>query len=287
MSFLLLSRVRNATRLLASALALSAVVGVGVSLAGGKPVYAARRDDKDTTAYTIKRVYKAGEVDRYKLTMKMTGDGLEGPLDITSTLITKETTKEADDDGSYTVLFEIEKMTNTAEGMDMDVTDMLPKITMKRDKNGKKSVKTEGGAEDFTAGQDEEIKQFTEFSAAFLPGKPVKIGQSWEVDASAFGDAKKTKKGKATLVSVETVKGVKLGKIRSEGDEIDEENRKMHSDIVLLIDMATGKTVSFTATGEGDALEGKVRMVMTMKMLGANEKTDGKDVFKADSEDKP
>ena len=74
MTYTLLQTLRNVSRGAASVLALTAALGIGASLVGGLPVQAERRDTKDDTTYTIKRVYKTGETDRYRLTTKINMD---------------------------------------------------------------------------------------------------------------------------------------------------------------------------------------------------------------------
>ena len=91
-------------------LAVGAAVCVGASLLAIMPAQAERRDGKDDTAYVVKRVYKTGDADRYKIVVKMNMEIPTGPIEMLETMIMKETTKEAKADGSSTVTSEFESM---------------------------------------------------------------------------------------------------------------------------------------------------------------------------------
>jgi hypothetical protein len=285
MAIMPVRKIRKAAQTLSSLLAMTVIVGTGAVLVGVAPAQAGRRDEKDKTAYTIKRIYKTGEVDRYRLGFKMEMDNPESPVKTNGVMVMKETTKEAADDGSSTVITEFDHAVMTVEGMDMDITSSLPKITVKRDRNGKTDVKSEGGAEAVADGEADSSDQFREFadlSVGFLPLKPVKVGESWEGKATGFGPTDPNAKGKVTLVSVETVKGIKVGKIKAVIDMVDEMNNKVHSETLFLIDMATGKTLDLISKLTGDTPEGKISVEVTTKMLDPNDKGDGKEAFKAD-----
>lgn len=278
MNSTLLQTVRNATRNLSSILALTVSVGVGASLIGAAPAQALHRDAKDDTVYTIKRVYKAGQADRYKITMKMNMDIPGTPLDLVETMFMKETTREAKADGSSIVAFDFESVQVTANGMDMDMTAMMPRIITTLDKNGKSEVKIEGGSEEVTSHMGDQVKQMTNSAAALVPKKPVKVGDTWDLNADDFGAPGQNVKGKATFVSVETVKGVKVGKIKSVIEITGAMDLKMHAESTTLIDLATGKALSLTTKTEGDIASGKMSMEMSMKVLGADDKETGKPV---------
>jgi len=282
MTVTLLQTARTASRKLSAVLALTAAFGVGAAYVGA-PALADRRDAKDDATYSIKRVYKAGQTDRYRISLKMNMDLPGTPLDIVETMFMKETTREAKDDGSATVAFDFESVAVTANGMDMDMTAMMPKIITTLDKNGKTDVKLEGGSQEVTAQMGDQVKQFTNAAAALAPKKPVKVGDSWDLDAANFGAPGQNVKGKATLVSVDTVKGVKIGRIKSVINITGAMDLAMHSESITLVDFTTGKALSLTSKSDGDIAGGKMSMEMTMKMLGPDDKSDVKAAVKTDS----
>jgi hypothetical protein len=287
MTFTLLRTARSLSRTLCSALALTVALTAGASLVGVTPVQAARRDDKDEATYIIKRIYKAKDTDKYRIYVKMNMDIPGSPVDMVETMLMTETTREATDDGAFDVASVFESASVTVNGMKTDITGMMPKFIMTRDKNGKTDIKLEGGNEAFTGQAGDQVKQITDASSKFLPKKPVKVGDSWDLDAADFGAAGQTVKGKSTLVSVETVKGKKVGKIKSTMDITGQMGLQMHSDTTVLMDMATGKALSVISKSEGDVGGGKMTMEMALRLLGPEDKVDAKEAVKTDAVTKP
>lgn len=266
--------------------AVVAACGVAAMLGGTSPARAGRQEAKDDTAYAIKRVYKVGDADRYKIALKMNMDVGATPVELTETMVMRETTKEATDDGAHTVVVDFLSASVTANGMDMDVAAMMPKITMATSKDGKTDVKADGGNEQMMAQMGDQLKQFTNSATVFMPKKAVKVGESWEVDVADFAPQVKNIKGKATLVSIETIKGLKVGKIRSVMDMSGDMGMAMHTQGTTYFVLATGKALSFTAQSDGDVAGGKMHMDMTMKMLDGDGKTDEKAPAKTDGTEK-
>ncbi len=278
-------------RKLTAAFALTTLFGAGCLLTSLVPALARTADEKDDTAYTVKRVYKAGESDRYKISSKvnMNNPAAGGDVEILTTMLVKETTKEAKDDGSIVSISEFESAGVTFNGMDIDITTMMPKVTTSRDKSGKIDVKTEGGNEQVTSQMGQMMKQMSSLSAVAFPTKAVKVGDSWDIDSSQFGTGIPSAKvkGKVTLVSADMVKGVKVLKFKTVSDVTGDMDTKMHSEATTLVNAATGKPISMTNKTEGDAGGGKISVEMTMKALGPNEKGNEKEAVKAEEVKKP
>jgi hypothetical protein len=279
MTFTLLQTARKASRHLSSVLALSAAMSLGAGLVGVAPAQAKGRDEKDNATYTFKRVYKTGEADRYKLTTKMSIDNPQTgtPMDILMTMLMKDSTKEAKDDGASISVSEFESASINLNGMDIDISTMMPKVITTRDKNGKSEVKMEGGNEQVTSQMGDQMKQFTSFGAGFMPVKPIKVGDTWDIDPKAFATKDQKVTGKVTLVSVETIKGVKVAKMKSVMDLTDATNSKMHSESTNLIDVATGKALSLTSKVSGDTAGSKINIEIAMNVLGPDDKGNGKE----------
>ncbi|MCW3096103.1 MAG: hypothetical protein JWL77_1721 [Chthonomonadaceae bacterium] len=286
MTFTPMQTVRNTVRSLSSVLALTVALGVTGSLTGTTPVRAERRDTKDDTTYTLKRIYKTGEMDRYRLTTKINMDspGGGGPIDVTTLMLMKDSTKEAKEDGSLTSISEFESASVTFNGMDLDITTMMPKVITTRDKNGKSNVKMEGGNEQVTSQIGDQLKQFTTAAAsAFLPPKPVKVGDTWDMmsDPSVPKDQKIN--GKVTLVSVDTVKGKKVAKLKTVSDVTSGADTKIHTEATTLIDVETGKPLNATTKTSGNTNGSPVNIEMTLKMLGPDDKDGATEAVKTDS----
>lgn len=266
--------------------AVVAAMGAAAILVGTSPAQAGRQEAKDDTAYTIKRVYKTGDADRYKITMKMNMDVGAMPVEIEETMVMRETTKEAKEDGTYTLVVDFPTATVTANGADVDIASMLPKFTVAMDKAGKADIKMEGGNDQLLGQMGDQLKQFANSATAFAPKKPVKVGDSWDVDVSNFSQQVKNLKGKSTFVSVETIKGFKVGKIRSVMDVVGDMGITMHTVATTYFVLASGKALSFTSQSDGDLPGGKMHMDMSLKMLDADAKTDEKEPAKADTIEK-
>ncbi len=284
MTISLVQTVRNTVWKRSSVLALAAVLGVGSCLIGAAPVRAERRDTKDDTAYTIKRIYKTGETDRYRLTTKinMNNPAAGGDIDVTTLMVMKDSTKEAKEDGSLTSISEFESASVNLGGMELDITTMMPKVITTRDKSGKSDIKMEGGNDQVTSQIGDQIKQFSMTSAAaLLPSKPVKVGDTWDMAQDASGSKDQKVVGKITLVSVDTVKGIKVAKFKTVTDVTAGADTKMHTEATTLVDVATGKPLSATTKTSGSAAGSPISIEMTLKMLGPDEKTDTVEAVKA------
>ncbi len=281
-----LQTVRYAAGKLSLLLALTAAFGVGASLVGSMPAHAERRDAKDDTTYTIKRIYKTGDTDRYRLTSKINMDSPAGggPIDVTTLMLMKDTTKEAKEDGTLTSISEFESAAVTFNGMDLDITTMMPKVITTRDKNGKSDFKMEGGNEQVTSQIGDQLKQFSMASAAaLLPPKPVKVGDSWNMAPDSSGPKDQKITGKVTLVSVDTVKGVKVAKLKTVSDVTTGTDTKIHTEATTLVDIATGKPLSATTKTAGSSNGSPINIEMTLKMVGPDDKDGAKEAVKTDS----
>jgi len=125
-----------------------------------------------------------------------------------------------------------------------------------------------------------------------MPHRPVKAGQSWEIDAAAF-DRKDVEdiqvKGKITLLSVDTLQGVKVAKIKETVDITGDLDTKRHIETTALVEVATGKLLNFAtiATGKSSVKKSAISDFngeITMKRLGPNEKVETKEAVKTNSD---
>lgn len=261
-------------RSLTCVLMLTAALGMGDTLPLSS-VHAAPQGQKEATPYTLQRVYKEGEIDRYKIEFKIGLESAANPMEAVLNLLDKETTKTATPDGVSKVVAEFESATMQAEGMEEDLTAHLPKVTTTRLKNGKTETKTEGGDPNPDDDMGEMILVFLRWNTLFLPPKPVKIGESWEVNAAPFGTKDGKALGKATLVSVEPIQGIEVAKIKAVADMVDEQKQKVHITSVLLVERATGKVLDLLYKIESNTDEGKIHFQVRTHMLAAGAKEAG------------
>lgn len=266
----------------ACALGLLALSSAALTLA---PVSAlARQDAAATEEFTLQRVFKKGDIDRYRLALsarinnEQTGN-ME--VEVVFALRMKETTKEVKEDGSGVLYREFEQgYARIGEAFEQDLTASLPKVTQTIDKTGRVvATKTEGGAGDFASGGPQ---AFSLAQTAFYPPKPVKVGDKWKIDQ---GDVKAKEAerrvrfvGEATVVGKETVKGIETLKIKSVAEITpDKASDKMTLDGTSNMDPKTGKIVKIDGVIEGAfGPLGKTKARLTLDMLTDADKAEPK-----------
>lgn len=233
---------------------------------------------EDATEYTIhKPTYKKGDLDRYKMSVNMllNAGANENEIDLSFRL--KQATKEAKDDGSFTLVQEFEEAKVTSQGREQDITSSLPKITMLKDKDGKFTTKVEGGSDQM--GQiTNMLGNLGKSQEAFYPTKPVKIGDKWKIsfDGPGTEEIKSKVTGEATLVKTETIGGIKTFaiKVLSNTDVTGAESVKGTSEQVMNVDIETGKVVRLTANSSIEAQSATVKMKMEMNRLPKEDTTE-------------
>ena len=260
---MLASRPNSIEQLLRPAIAASALILTlcAAHLAGAQDVKPA-----DTATYTLsQRLFKAGDVSRYKLTMR--------GQDSSVNLQYKETTKEAGVGGTFTLLDQFESATANVGGTEQDFSAFLPTITITRDKAGKLTSKAEGGAEQASAQISAMLQSFATMQNAYLPKTPVKVGDTWKVTSSTPGPTggAVTSKGDATLIGTEVIFGVKSVKIKIVGDvDTKEGDIKAHSEALLNLVPETGKLLKMTTKVDGTTKGMKVSQELEMTLLPAD-----------------
>jgi hypothetical protein len=231
----------------------------------------------DVAAYTMKkRVFTTGEVNRYKLAMKVQTGG----QDITVNMAFKETIKDAKPSGEFTILNEFESAMANIGGMEQDISTFLPTITVMRDKDGKLSNKTEGGNEQASAQISTMMQQLSTMQEPYLPKNPVKVGDKWKISVTAPGPAGGTNKteGEATLIGTEVVSGVKSLKLKVVADvDNKEKDTKAHTESTLNLDPDSGKLLKMTTKLDGTAEGSKIGQEMEISLVPADKKADPAD----------
>ena len=230
------------------------------------PVASQAEADK---TYSLRRVYKKGEVTRHKTQMTMMMHNPQGgdEINIVMNFVTKELVNSAEEDGSNSVTTEYEKAAVSVLGTEQDLLSSLPKITVSHDKDGKATTKVEGGSPQTSqmfAGMGDMVKM----GETVFPKKPVKVGESWEVETKVPGqngaDAS-TFKSSMKLVSIETLDEVKVFRLESKTDS--DGATPVHQTATILIEVETGKLVKMYLKGEVEAAGQPMKMEMNMNMV--------------------
>lgn len=167
---------------------LSAVLAVGMALHPAMSRPAAAQD-----AYTLKRTYKAGEVDRYKTTLEVEATG---GMKFQVVFTTSEKTNEIKPDGTMVRSITVESAEVATGGQTMPMPG-FQKVTMTAtfDKDGK-VVKEEG-----EGGQFRQMLSMTRPPAE--AEKPLKVGEEWKTQVPTNKDGTKKLDVTVTLVGLE------------------------------------------------------------------------------------
>ncbi len=249
------------TALLASALAAGSCVAL--------PVLA--QDTKPAEAVTIvKRMFKTGDVNRYKLGMKVNYGGMATVI----SLLFKETTQDAKPTGEFTLVNQFESAMASIGGNETDISSFLPIVTVMRDKDGKLSNKTEGGIDAAGAQISGMMQSLSTLQEAYLPKNPVKVGDKWKVSVTNPGPTGATKsEGEATLIGTEMIGGVKSIKLKvtsevdNKADEI-----KAHTESTMNLDPDSGKLLKMLSKVDGTTKGMKVSQELDLSLVPADKK---------------
>jgi hypothetical protein len=291
-----LTTVRNRAETTLRVALFSFVLATGALTLASYHAHALYRQAADTTEYTLKRVFKEGDVDRYKLAVHTTINAPQagGEVNIDLTLTMKETTKEVKPDGAVKLVEEFEeahgKFTSPMGEQEADLKRMMPKITQIRDKKGAVDVKTEGGNAMLSGQIAGMIENMARAEIASLPSKAVKVGESWKIESNP--EVEKATGGKTTgdvtLISTETIDGIKTLKLKAVTDtEVKEQGGgKMRGEVVSNVDARTGKAVRLTSKADGEVGGNKISATVEARLVTGDDKKAGAAEKKPEATDK-
>jgi hypothetical protein len=217
-------------------LALGALLLGGVLVIEPLASRAALLQDADTTAYTLQRIFKVNNTDHYKATMKLkvNGPATGGQeIEVAISAKMKETTKEIKANGHAVIVLELSGAhLKAGDIFDQEIPDdQMPKVIQTMDKAGRVlEAEVDGGAGPF-AGNGGVVQGLSRFQSSFYPTRPVKIGDSWDIESKMPADANGVQmvtKGKATLTEKEMLQGVETLKIKvtTETKQVDKNMEK-------------------------------------------------------------
>jgi len=144
--------------------------------------------------HSLRRVYKAGETDRYRLTMRLE----RGEVKLDLTLQMTETTKEARPDGSSVIELSMDSGEMTLNGTEVPIPNIGQKMTFRVDKDGK-PIKDEQPAD-----PDSPLATIMALArSSSMPDRPVKVGETIKVEVPVEGGRDRKLVAQFTLVGTE------------------------------------------------------------------------------------
>jgi hypothetical protein len=214
------------------------------------PVPAARAQD----TYTIKRAYKAGETDKYRINLQLQGESPMGPLNLEMTMDMIETTKQILEDGSVVVEMRMDSGAIKFNDQEMSMPGAGETMRMTIDKTGR-VVKTEGGA----AGRGGNLNGLINLTrVATWPDRPLRVGETWTFEVPLENNPQAKVKGSFTVVGpekkndeikVDTLKvkiATEIPIPAPQGDPA-----KIKIDSLVYIEPGTGKVMKAEGSGSG------------------------------------
>lgn len=218
------------------------LVGAGLVLAAtALTVPAAMAQD----AYTIKRVYKAGEVDRYKIAVKVASSTLS--IDIAMTMTEK--TKEVKDDGTVVVTTSLDSGMMSMGGTDIPMPNEGQTFTITMDKTGK-VIKQEG------ADSKNPVNSMMSMMRNPTPTCALKVGEEVKTDIP-IGDDKQKMSVVMKLIGVEKKSAeipVDTLKVKSQADgalPVPNGPQNVKVDTTSWFEIGTGKMLKVEGTVTG------------------------------------
>ncbi|MCL5283910.1 MAG: hypothetical protein M1330_04260 [Armatimonadetes bacterium] len=224
-------------------------------------------------SFHLKRVYKAGEVDRYlmEMTTQMPSpQGGSSNMQMKTHMVMSSNTKSVDQNGDATIQISFSDFTISMNGNEMNPpTGMLPVVTFKVDPYGHVlSQKIEGGNPMM------QNQQFQNSQSMEFPHHAIKIGDSWKINYTD-PTKKTTVVGTITLAGRGEQQGINTLKLKTNADVTTEamgHTIKMHIDGTAYVDPSNGKLIKAENEMTGvPGLPSGAPMTMTMTLLGKNE----------------
>lgn len=214
------------------------------------PAPAVRAQD----TYTIKRTYKAGETDRYRIKLQMEGESPMGPLNLEMTMDMVETTKQVNEDGTVVVEMKMDSGTIKFNDQEMSMPGAGETVRMTVDQTGR-VLKTEGGA----AGRGGNLNGLVNLTrVATWPDRPLRVGETWTFEIPLENNSQAKVKGSFTVVGPEKKSDqIKVDTLKVKiATEIpipapQGEPAKIKMDTMVYVEPSTGKVMKAEGSGSG------------------------------------
>jgi len=245
-------------RQVACALALAAFAAGGLS--------AARASAEDT--YTIKRAFKAGEVDRYKTTMDIEGGG---GMKLQIAFATTEKTVEIKSDGTMVRSITVDSADLVMGGQTMQMPGFKPAtVSSTFDKDGK-PVKEEGQGGQF-------IQMISMTRPTVEADKPLRVGEEWKTTLPTNKDGSKKLDVVVKLLGLEAksdtipVDAYKIKTVADGAVESPQGDQKVKMESVSFVTRDTGKVIRNEGTVTGLTIAQFGNAKITFKVVQQPEK---------------
>ena len=225
---------------------------------------------------TIKRTFKLGTVEYYKLHIATKMNGPQTGNEATETaldLVYKETVKAIGENGQVTLAQEFIKAVGVAEGGSQDLLDQMPKLIIKRDSIGKVDIIADGGSAAYGAAVVNTMKQIMHGQAAIYPKNSVKVGDTWHPNnLLVLTETGSIVKETIKLESIDNAKEkAYLLKITAEVSGTGQQDSKMKSDATASVSSADGKVIKLNSEASGTALGGTLKMTVILENISEAE----------------
>jgi hypothetical protein len=219
------------------------------------------------SAVSLLRTYKAGEISRYKSTITANLMGTE--VVVTQTI--KEEVKEVKENGHAVIVSTNEGGKVSANGQEQEIPS-TPPITTTRDRLGKlMDFKKEQSPQGLTSPEVERL--MTALSDTLFTDKPVKAGDTWqiEIDNPVVKEKKVVVKG--AFLGTEALDGRDLWKVKQSGEaDIDSNGAKMSYEFTAWLNPANGQPVKVEGSVKDLPTQfGPLSMKVVMTLLPAEE----------------
>ena len=218
---------------------------------------------------TLKRVYKAGETERYKTVITIDAQTPMGPQKGEITMLTTEKTKEVKDDGTVVLTATLDSGSVRFGEGNVPLPTVILTTTLNKDG---KIVKEEGGNVENAPSLPELF--FLTRNSVFAT-HALKIGEEWKYSTALDTARKRTVKGSLTLVSREPKSEeipIESLKIRTVKDGVlgsGKETRPVHIEAISLLEPDTGKDFRTEGAIVMKTAAGELKMTFTRLRLQA------------------
>jgi len=207
-------------------------------------------NDPEAPISVARYAYRMGDVDHYQYNVvTTTRDPQAGGNDrvIKYALLMKETVQEITADGTVMLAEEAEKVMVSADNTEIDVTAMMPAITLVRTAQGGFLFKVEGGDAQLMGVVMPMLAQVNRAQGDVIPSRAIQVSGRWNFTRSDSPDTKAT--GAAGLEAIESLNGVKALKLNCTSDlsGTGAQTTRRRDQATVWVDAQTGKTLKLNS----------------------------------------
>lgn len=229
--------------------------------------------------YRLRRVFKQGETDRYRMIFVLKGETPMGPAEVEITLETTETTTEVKPDGGAIVATKVEVGKVKFNSFEQQLPNQGTTLTTTFDKDGRVAKQTGGG------GAFDVSRLLGMLQPSTALDRELKTGEELKFDYQPGGNASKRVQGKVTVIGKERVADADVEAIRLktilDGHFLEGMPEPAHAELDAFVDPDSGKQVRvegvFSTKQFGPVMEAKVTFKRTRLKPGSKSSANGKE----------